>query len=195
MKNTKTLVTYALLTAIIVLMALTPVGYLKIGILEITFITIPVIIGAILLGKGAGAFFGGVFGITSFIQCFGMSAFGAALLAINPFFTFVLCVVPRILAGFLCGLIFELLNKIRKDGVVPMAISSLSCAVFNTVLFTTSVILMFGRTEYIQTMRGGKGVLDFMAAFVGINGLVEALVCFTVGTAVCKAVYRFVKTK
>lgn len=195
MKNTKTLVTYALLTAIIVLMALTPVGYLKIGILEITFITIPVIIGAILLGKGAGAFFGGVFGITSFIQCFGMSAFGAALLAINPFFTFVLCVVPRILAGFLCGLIFELLNKIRRDGVVSMAISSLSCAVFNTVLFTTSVILMFGRTEYIQTMRGGKGILEFMAAFVGINGLVEALVCFTVGTAVCKAVYKFVKVK
>ena len=35
MKNTRTLVIYALLTAIIILMAITPIGYFKVGVLEI----------------------------------------------------------------------------------------------------------------------------------------------------------------
>ena len=44
------LVQLALLTAIIVVMAFTPLGYLKIGLLSITFLTIPVIIGAVAMG-------------------------------------------------------------------------------------------------------------------------------------------------
>lgn len=192
MKNTRTLVIYALLTAIIALMALTPLGYLKVGVLEITFITIPVIVGAILLGKNAGAFLGGVFGITSFIQCFGMSAFGAALLAINPIMTFILCFVPRLLMGYLCGLIFESLYKKRSGKILPYAAASLSGALLNTILFTTALILMFGNTEYIMGLRSGMNIAAFVVAFVGINGLTEALVCSVVGTAVSKAVYKFV---
>ena len=37
--------------------------------LEITLIVIPVAVGAVTLGPAAGAILGGVFGITSFIQC------------------------------------------------------------------------------------------------------------------------------
>ena len=193
MKNTRTLVIYALLTAIIILMAITPIGYFKVGVLEITFITIPVIVGAILLGKKAGAFLGAVFGITSFVQCFGMSAFGATLLSINPILTFILCFVPRLLMGYLCGLIFELLNKNRGGKkIVPFAAASLSGALLNTILFTTALILMFGSSEYIQGIRGGMNIAAFVAAFVGINGVTEALVCSVVGTAVSKAVYKFV---
>ena len=60
------LVLTALLTALIIVMAFTPLGYLKAGAIEITFITIPVIIGAVLLGPVGGLFLGAVFGITSF---------------------------------------------------------------------------------------------------------------------------------
>ncbi len=74
--STKYLVEMALLVAIILLMAFTPIGYIKTAGLEITLIVIPVAVGAVTLGPAAGAILGGVFGITSFIQCFGMSAFG-----------------------------------------------------------------------------------------------------------------------
>ena len=86
-KSTKWLVRIGVLIAIIVLMSFTPVGYLKVGTVEITFLMIPVIIGAITLGAKSGAILGAVFGITSFIQCFGMSSFGIILLSINPVFT------------------------------------------------------------------------------------------------------------
>ena len=90
----------AILAAVILLMAFTPLGYLKVGIIEITFLVIPVAIGAIMIGPGSGAVLGAVFGATSFAQAFA-SPFGAALLAINPFYTFLLTMVPRILMGYL----------------------------------------------------------------------------------------------
>lgn len=64
----------ALLTALVLIMAYTPLGYLKTpwGV-EITFIVIPVAVGSIILGPMAGGFLGLVFGLTSFFQCFGAS--------------------------------------------------------------------------------------------------------------------------
>ena len=58
----------ALLTAIVILMAFTPLGYLRIGITQITFIVVPVAVGAVLLGPKAGAFLGLVFGISSLMR-------------------------------------------------------------------------------------------------------------------------------
>lgn len=77
-EKTRKLVQMAILIAVMLILAFTPLGYLKVGAIEITFMTIPVVVGAIILGPAAGAVLGGVFGLTSFIQCFGMSAFGAA---------------------------------------------------------------------------------------------------------------------
>ena len=82
--TTKQFVEMALLTAVIVLMAFTPIGYIKTFGLEITLIVVPVTVGAVTLGPLAGAVLGAVFGITSFLQCFGMSAFGTMLLGIQP---------------------------------------------------------------------------------------------------------------
>ena len=137
--KTRKLTQMALLTAIILLMAFTPLGYLRTGVVEITFIMIPVVVGAILMGPGAGAILGGVFGLTSFIQCFGMSALGAMLLQVNWFFTFVVCFVPRVLMGWLAGLIFKALYKVDKTRLVSFAVASLSGAVLNTIFFVGSL--------------------------------------------------------
>ncbi len=172
----------ALFSAIIIVMSFTPLGYLKIGIIEITFITIPVALGAILLGPIAGAFLGTVFGITSFIQCFGMSAFGVALLGINPIFTFITCMVPRIAIGFISGTISKALTKTPK--FVNYTISSLACALLNTVLFVGLVMLFFYNTEYLTALRDGKNFFAFVVAFVGLNGLIEMLVTTIVAPSV-----------
>lgn len=191
MKNTKTLVIYALLTAIIVIMSFTPLGYFRTGTIEITLLTIPVIIGAIILGPVAGAFMGGIFGITSFIQCFGLSPFGTMLLGINPVFTFIVCFFPRVLMGWLCGVIFKTLKGKSAD-FVSFSVASLSGALLNTVLFMTALMLSFGRTEFIQSLNPeGLSVVSFVIAFVGINGLIEAVTCFIVGTAISRSVYKY----
>ena len=194
-QRTVKLVQMALLTALIFLMGFTPIGYLHVGVVEITFLTIPVVIGAIVLGPTAGAILGGMFGLTSFLQCFGMSPFGAALLAINPWATLFICGIPRILMGWLSGVIFRAIAKIDRTRYVSFAAASLSGAVLNTVFFMASLILLFGRTAYIQDMMTAMGtpnIFSFLIAFVGLNGLIEAIVCFVVGFAVSKALVRFI---
>lgn len=183
------LTTTAMMTAIIAIMAFTPLGYLKTAGLEITFIMVPVVVGAVLCGSTVGAFLGFVFGITSFIQCFGMSPFGEMLFGINPVLTFIVCVVPRTLAGFFTGLVYSLITKKNtKRQKIGTPVASLLGPVFNTVLFMSALIALFGRTEYIQSIRAGKNALAFAAAFVGVQGLIEAGVCFVISTAVCAAV-------
>lgn len=179
-----------MLTAIIFVMAFTPLGYLRTGGLSITFLLIPVAMGAVLFGPSAGAFLGGVFGLTSFIQCFGMEAFGSTLLGINPAFTFLTCMVPRILTGLLVGFIFRGLQKIDKTRLLSYAGACLSGALLNTLMFMTCLVLFFWNTEFIQGISasfGSTNVFAFVAAFVGINGVIEAVSCFLLGTALTKA--------
>lgn len=183
------------LTAIIILMQFTPLGYLKTPAIEITFLVIPVVVGAIVLGPAAGAFLGGVFGLTSFIQCFGASPFGAALLAIDPVYTFILCMIPRILFGWLTGLIFKALIKVDKTKVASYFIASLSGALLNTIFFVGGLILLFGNSSFILGLRGNLPIIPFISAFVGINGLIEAAVSFVAGGAVCKALSHLASHK
>lgn len=191
-KSTKWLVRMGVFVAIIVLMSFTPIGYLKVGAIEITFLMIPVSIGAIVLGERSGAILGGVWGLTSFIQCFGMSAFGAALLGINPILTFITCMIPRILVGYLTGLIFKVLRKSDKTkNVVSFVAASLAAPIINTLLFIVFVIVFFGGSDFIVGLRDGRNLLAFFVWFVGLNGLIEAIVAFVVGGAISKAVYRY----
>ena len=188
-EKTRRLTQLALLVAIMLVLAFTPLGYLKLGpALEMTFMTIPVAVGAILLGPASGAFLGGVFGLTSFIQCFGMSQFGATLLGIDAVRTFLVCMVSRVLMGWLCGLIFKALHKLDKTRFLSYAAASLSAAVLNAVFFMGLLMLLFGQTDFILNMRGGMNLIAFLAAFVGIQGVVEAIVAFALGTAISKAV-------
>ena len=176
-----------MLVAVTLVLGFTPIGYIKLGFIEITVLQIPVIIAAILYGKKGGTLLGAVFGITSFIQCFGMSAFGAAMLSVNPFMCAVTCIVPRTLMGFLTGLLFEFFSKHDKKQVWSLLAASLCAAVLNTILFMTTFLLGFWNAEFVQSMADGKNVLAFCVAFVGINGVVEAIVCALLGTAIGKA--------
>lgn len=191
--KTKRIVLYGLFIAIILLMAFTPIGYIKMPFVEITLITIPVIVGAVTMGPVAGLVLGTVFGLTSFAQCFGMSKFGTTLFSINPFFTFIICVVARALMGYLCGVIFKAFEKRGNTSVWAFGVSSVAGALLNTLFFVGFLLILFGNSDYIMAMRGGANVLAFLAAFVGINGLVEAIACGIVGTAISKALHKATK--
>jgi len=182
------MVRLAILVAVIFVMAYTPLGYLKILTLEITFLMIPVAIAAITVGPVGGAIAGGFFGLTSFIQCFGMSFFGAMLLSINPVFTFILCMVPRILAGWLPGLLYMAVNKISNKTVAVLT-ACLAAPLLNTTLFIAMLLPLFGNTDFIRGF--GATPWAIIATLVGVNGLVEAAVGFLVGTAVGRALIYF----
>ena len=195
--STKQLVEMALLTAVIILLAFTPLGYIRTLGFEITLIVVPVTVGAVTLGPAAGAVLGVVFGVTSFIQCFGMSSLGTALLGINPVFTCIVCIVPRFLMGWLTGCVYQGLKKTKSMKKAAVVLANLIGPVFNTVFFMGTLVLLFYRTEYIQGIaqsHGASNALTFVFALVGINGVIEAAACFVVGSAISKALQAALKT-
>jgi uncharacterized membrane protein len=175
-----------LLTAVLLLMAYTPLGYLNIGPLAITFNVIPVALAAITLGPVGGAIIGAVFGFTSFFQCFGMDAFGTVLASYSMLGTLVVTVLARTLAGFVAGLVYKLIVK-KTTSAVAFPVIGFTAAALNTVLFTTSLMAFFGNTTEIASMRNGQNILLFMCAFVGINAVFEMIVCTAATTAVAAA--------
>ena len=181
----------SVLVALLLIFGFTSIGYIKVGVIEITLNVIPVAIAAIVLGPSAGAICGAVFGLTSFWQAVsGMSAFGAALVAISPIYTLIICLIPRILEGLLTGLIFKGLSKVCKGNSVPCAVSSLCCPLLNTLLFVGSFLLLFSRTDFFASLysqSAASNILAFFAWFVGINGAVEAAAGFVISSAASKA--------
>ena len=177
--NTSKLVILGLMTGILLLMAYTPLGYLNIGPLAITFNVIPVAIAAITLGPAGGAAIGAVFGMTSFLQCIGIggsSAMGAMLFSINPFLAFVQRFVPRMLDGILLGYIFQFVRR-RTDAYMASLVTGFCSAFLNTVFFMTALVVLFGNTEYMQGLIGGKNIILFVCGFVGINAVCEMVLC------------------
>ena len=196
MRSTKTIkmAQMAILIAVVLIMAFTPLGYLKTAGLEISLITIPVAIGAMVIGPVAGAVLGAVFGITSFYQCFGMSPFGAMLLSINPLFTFLVCVPTRILMGYLAGELFKVFIKADKSNTICYFIGGFVTAFLNTLFFMAALILFFWNTDYIQSFNAaGANAFLFVIAFVGINGVVEWIATTVAGGIVSKAVAKIAK--
>lgn len=181
-----------LLTALLLVMSVTPLGYLSIGPLAITFNIIPVAIAAAALGPTGGAIVGGVFGMTSFLQCLGIggtSAMGVILLEIDPFFAFVQRFVPRLLTGWLSGYCYRIVKK-TPLGASAGFLTGFICAFFNTLLFMTALLVLFGHTQYVRDLIAGRNVVVFICAFVGINALVEMLVSTVITGTVCTALER-----
>ena len=191
--TTSQLTMLGLMSGILLLMAYTPLGYLNIGPLAVSFNVIPVAICAVVLGPTGGAVAGAVFGLTSFGQCIGIggtSAMGAMLFGINPFLAFLQRFLPRLLDGICLGYIFRAMRK-KTNVYVSCAVTGFFSASLNTLFFMTALITMFGNTSYIKEMIGGQNVILFCCAFVGINAVCEmissTIVTGAVGAALCRA--------
>lgn len=194
--DTRMMVTTAMLCAVLLTMSYTPLGYLNIGPLAISFNMIPVAIGAIVLGPIGGMILGGMFGITSFLQCIGIggtSAMGVILFEISPILAFIQRFVPRLLAGLIAGFVHLGMKKISNSSVACF-VTGFAAALLNTVLFMTALVFLFGNTEYLQSMIGGQNVILFICTFVGVNAVVEmfaaSLVVGVVGRVLSKFLVR-----
>ncbi len=181
-----------LIASVLLLMAYTPLGYLNIGPLAISFNVIPVAISAIVLGPVGGAIAGAIFGLTSFLQCIGIggtSAMGVMLFGINPVLAFIQRFIPRILDGLLLGYIFNGMRK-RTNIYVSCAVTGFFSAFLNTTFFMTALVVLFGNTEYLQEMIGGRNIIVFVCTFVGINAVCEMVSSTVITGAVGAALSR-----
>lgn len=186
--NIKKMVLIAMFIALMLVMNFTPIGYITVtGAFSITLMTIPVALGAACTGISGGTILGFVFGLTSFLQAFGIGFMidpsAAPLFNENPFGYTVTCLVPRIATGFVAGLIFSLFEKRGITNIWTFGISSAIVPFLNTALFMSSYIIFYSNSSF------GGAVMSVFLTILTINFLVEFLVTTIAGATISKVVY------
>ena len=196
--NVRFLVQLGLLAAIEIVMKLIGLGSVPVGPLYMSFLTVPIAVGAMTMGPAAGAILGAVFGLVSFKDALSGLGMTGVFFQISPLNTFVLCVVMRVLMGFCVGLIFKALRFVDRRGGWSYFIGALSAPLLNTLFFMGYIVLVFYNTEFIQSKVADLGAVNplmFVVLLVGVQGLIEAIVSCAAGGVITRAVSSFLSTR
>lgn len=195
--RTRDLTRVALLIAIELAMKIIGLGSVPVGPLYMSFLTLPIAVGAIAMGPGVGALLGGVFGAVSFYDAItGGSAMTSALFQVSPVHTFILCVGMRVLMGAGVGLIFRLLKKLDRSHSWSYLVSAMCAPGLNTLLFMGYIVLAFYNCSYVQNLVSAKGAADplmFVVLLVGVQGVAEFIVSGVLGGIVARAVAKYLQ--
>ena len=191
-EKTRSMVEMALFTAIIVVLALTPLGYIPLGFMNATTIHIPVIIAGIVLGWKKGAFCGLVFGFTSFLNATFRSASVLSFLftPFKPFgngWSLVIAFIPRILIGVVACFVFKTLFNATKKKSISMFFAGLAGSMTNTILVMGMAYLCFAKPYAEATAIPVEGVLKAVCGVMVMNGIPEAVIAGVIASAVCAA--------
>lgn len=192
----------ALLTAIEILFAFTPLGYLKITpAIGATLAHIPVIVAAIVLGKVAGLYMGGLFGLLSFITFTFLYPADPMAPAFTPFaenailgkswLSLVIVFLPRILLGLITAIIYQWLEKVFKHKNTPIAatLSAIIGTLLHTLMVLTLIYIIFGSVYNAD----GSKYISFIIAWAGVNCLCEIGVAAVVSASLVVPLKKILK--
>ena len=159
-----------ILTAIIIVLQVVTT-YFPTKPFAITLALIPIVIGAALFGKGAGAYLGAVFSAVVVVMCIiGADLGGAMIFNANPVLCVIMCMLKGTAAGFVAGLVY---NLIAKKNQILGAVAAAFCApIVNTGIFIIGTLLFFRET--LRSWAGETDILFFaVIGLTGVNFLVE----------------------
>lgn len=200
-KDTRWMVSVALMAAIVIVLANTPLGMIQLPIIKATTVHIPVIVGAILFGPMAGAILGGVFGICSLIS----NTMAPTLLsfAFSPFLSTTgfsgvvkaiwISVGCRILIGVVAGWVWILLQKWNVNSFLALPIVGFVGSMVNTVTVMGSIYFLFAQ-QYAEAKEVAiTAVWGLVMGTVTASGIPEAIAAAVLVTALGKALLVAVK--
>lgn len=183
-KNYKLALT-GLFSALCVLLSVTPLGYIKLGLINITILHIPVILAAILGGFGPAIVTGLVFGLTSCIR---------SNMAGTPFFgNPLVSVLTRLLFAASAWAIYKGLTKIPfMKKTLAGAITAAVGTFLHTFYVMTMVFILFSETllgGLKITESGLKGYFLMLGVMYGTNGIWEIIGATIITAAVLGAIF------
>ena len=180
--NVRTIAGLAILTAVVVVLQLLGAP-LRFGPFSISLVLIPIVVGAAIYGKWAGAWLGFVFSVVVLITD------ASAFLAVSIFGTIVTVLLKGTLAGLLAGLVYDLLKKWafvfkklesgKENWQINLGVivAAIVCPVVNTGIFLLGCLIFF-----LPTIRGWGEAAGYpnvgaymIYGFVGGNFLFELL--------------------
>ena len=163
----------ALFAAIVIIQNYVPlVGYIPVGMLEITTIHITVIVAAILLGPVDGGIVGGIWGLVDWLRAITVtsSALGNVVM-VNP----LISIVPRILIGVITGWLVNWLIKTKLPQQVTFIISSVLGSLVNTVLVLSLIYVFYHNGSQVYAALNLKELMPYLLTVAGVHGIPEAI--------------------
>ena len=198
--DTRYMAMLAMLCGVLLVMGMTGIGFIPLPVIKATTMHIPVILGAILLGPGAGGILGGLFGLCS-IWTNTVSP-GLLSFAFSPFMTtegfpgvlksIWIALGCRILFGILAGWLWKLLKKITANDYVLIPITAAFSTLLHTCLVMGSIYLLLAQQYAGAKNVALSAVFGLIMGTVTASGIPEAIAAAIFVTVIGKALLKFI---
>jgi uncharacterized membrane protein len=180
--NVRRMTIIGMLSAISIILSMTPLGYIPIGPTKATIMHIPVIIGAVMEGPIVGAAIGLIFGLTSLMQAITNPTI-TSFAFINP----LVSVLPRILIGIASYYVYTGIIKTTKNKTVAAIITGAVGSLTNTIGVLGMIYILYA-AQFVKAIGGDTSSAGAIILGIGTtNGIPEAIVSTLVVTGVITA--------
>jgi uncharacterized membrane protein len=185
-QSTFQLTATAILSALTLLLGLTPLGLIPLGFINVTILAIPVIIGTLSLGLKSGLVLGLSFGLASLFRAFtSPSGLVAPLLQNNPVLVALMCLIPRLLIPLSASFIYRIFQRNQGAKKIALPLAAVAGSLTNTVLYL-GLMLVF----YIAAGLNAEAILTLISTTAAIAGGCEALAAAILTTPIVSAVSK-----
>ena len=202
MRKTKTdtryMATLAMLCGVLLVMGMTGIGFIPLPVIKATTMHIPVILGAVLLGPGAGAVLGGLFGLCSIWA--NTTAPGLLAFAFSPFMTtegipgalksIWIALGCRILFGLVAGWLWIIIKRVFRKDYIALPVTAAISTIIHTVLVMGSIYLLLAQQYANAKNVGLSAVFGLIMGTVTASGIPEAIAAAILVTVIGKALLR-----
>jgi uncharacterized membrane protein len=188
MKNTKELTLAGMMIALMTVIAFVPqLGYIQLTpVIGVTTMHIPVIIGAVLLGRKFGFILGTTFGILSLLVTLQRGATPFELFFLNP----LISILPRVLFGMAVYEVYAFVSKFIKKDEVVYPVTALVTTLIHSLLVLGAIGLIYGAqlNEW-----GIPNIMTWIYSILVSNAIFEALFAAVIVTIVAIPLKKLVK--
>lgn len=170
--TSKNITFLGVLTALIIVLQVLGSNIVVFGTVRLSFVLVPIVLGAIMLGVRGGVFLGFVFGLITIIMgAVGADPFTYVLLNESPFLCVATCFVKAVCAGLISALTYKAVSVRNKT--IALFVSAIVAPVVNTGLFILGALAM-GNVLNDNFVANGETLIHFLIiGCAGINFLVE----------------------
>ena len=199
--NTRYMATLSMLCGVLLVMGMTGIGFIPLPVIKATTMHIPVILGAILLGPGAGAVLGGLFGLCSIWA--NTVTPGLLSFAFSPFMTtegflgilksIWIAFGCRTLFGYLTGWMWKGFQKLFPKDYLSLPVTAALATICHTVLVMGSIYLLLAQQYAAAKNVAFSAVFGLIIGTITASGIPEAIAAAILVTVIGKTLLKLTK--
>ena len=193
--DTRYMAMLAMLSAVLLVMGMTGIGFIPLPVIKATTMHIPVILGAVLLGPKAGIVLGAVFGLCSVwantttpgLLSFAFSPFMSTEGLLGVLKSLWIAVGCRILFGFVAGLVWKIVKKVSSRDYIALPVTAVIATLSHTFFVMGSIYVLLAQQYADAKNVAISSVFGLIMGTVTASGIPEAIVAAVLVTVIGKS--------